>query len=182
MRDSNLRIKASHDACLAPVKDLRDLIQLDIIKTVSNLPLRFHFSFQRISPTRIRHYIATELASYPDTDLDIVARTFMKNKPATTLKYYVHNYFQREQIRLSMKLFGSHEVHQTNPVSKESVKLWLAEMKKRIKRDFNEDYCDPQLVNAIQNVSGKWVRKIALLLLVKKEFFDAKSLSVSLIV
>ena len=57
----------------------------------------------RVSCSRIRSYICTELAGTGDEDLKTLSHSFMKHKPETASKYYIKRWSQRESVRISMK-------------------------------------------------------------------------------
>ncbi|XP_066924389.1 titin homolog isoform X3 [Clytia hemisphaerica] len=118
-----------------------------------------HERFQRISPTKLRHSIATQLAGVEREDLKTVAMQFMKNRPATTSRYYVCIWAQREASRLSMKCYGSFNISDTaikkaKVPTPEETKAWFVKHKAAIQDDFGEVIKDDELVKAISNDDG----------------------------
>ena len=118
----------------------------------------------RVSPTKIRISIATELAGFGDENLKTLAETYMKNKESTTRKFYVQHWAQRESLRISMKCanhfnLNKHEqliVSTRNSGSNLSVDAfsvteWIGDLKKKIKNTSGEDLEDDIL--CIQTVN-----------------------------
>lgn len=113
----------------------------------------YSFRFNRISCTRIRHYVATSLNSYSPEEIRQISYTFMKSKPSTILEHYVLNYRQREAMRLSMELFGKHDfIKPSRKVSGELLKKWYEQTKKRVK-----GFEDKQLLHLIDVIPGKLI-------------------------
>lgn len=114
--------------------------------------------FARVSPTKIRHSVATQLAGVGDEDLETLAKQFMKNRPSTTSKYYVQVWAQREASRLSMKCYGefnlmSNFLEKAKVPSAEKLKEWISSQKLKIKKDFGNSIEDEDLVTYIDEQS-----------------------------
>lgn len=123
----------------------------------------FFLSIRRISPTRIRHSVATELAGYGNEDLDTFAMKFMKHKPSTAIKSYIKNWSQRESVRISMKCFKTFNLDDAMDIEKTyheitgkscsptpiKVFTWLKKQKERIDTDFGNHVYDDALEQAI---------------------------------
>ena len=61
--------------------------------------------FGRISCSRIRATVVTEIAGVGNEDMKTVAHVFMKHRPETCKKFYVQNWANRESLRISMKCY-----------------------------------------------------------------------------
>jgi hypothetical protein len=77
----------------------------------------------------------------------------MKNRPATTSRYYVQVWAQREASRISMKCYGtfniSNTLKNTKVPSQGKVKEWFNSQKENIRHDFGDLVEDEELVQAI---------------------------------
>ena len=120
-----------------------------IFKLKVNTTCFFH-SYTRVSCTKIRHSIATELAGYKGEKLEVLARQFMKNKPSTCAKYYVQNWKQREASRLSWECYGTFQLEAAQPVTKNEVKSWLHQQQQRIEKDFDVNLDDQKLLEMVE--------------------------------
>ena len=118
----------------------------------------------RVSPTKIRISIATELAGFGDENLKTLAETYMKNKESTTRKFYVQHWAQRESLRISMKCADHFNLNKQEQlivstrnsgrnlsVDASSVTEWIGDLKKKIKNTSGEDLEDDIL--SIQTVN-----------------------------
>lgn len=114
------------------------------------------FRLPRISPTLVRAYVATELASMTEENLDTVSQAFLKNRPNTLKRYYIGHFYQRESVRLSMKIFGDYSKEFRRPVlcNDEDVKNWLHANSKKIKNDFGETIDDSKLLKMVKGMLG----------------------------
>ncbi|XP_066934202.1 uncharacterized protein [Clytia hemisphaerica] len=115
--------------------------------------------FQRISPTKLRHSVATQLAGIEKEDLKTVAMQFMKNRPSTTSRYYVCIWAQREASRLSMKCYGAFNISDTalknaKVPTPDETKKWFTQHKAAIKADFGEEIEDEELMKEISKDDG----------------------------
>ena len=113
---------------------------------------------KRVSATRIRQSVATDLVGMGDENLEILATQFMKNRPSTTSKFYVQNWAQRETARLSMKCYGNFKLDDkclnSKVPSPEDVQKWYQRQTLQVKNDFGEEIDDQELLQAIELEDG----------------------------
>lgn len=112
----------------------------------------------RVSPTKIRISIATELVGLGEENLKTLAETFMKNKESTTRKFYVQHWANRESLRLSMKCMDHFKMNQHEKAlilqrknidsrlstSRIAVENWFGVLKEKI-RDFSGEEIEDDL-------------------------------------
>lgn len=112
----------------------------------------FNFRWNRVSCTKIRHSVATELAGYQGEAIEVVSRQFMKNKPSTCAKYYVQTWEQREASRLSMKCYGTFNLQPPQSViSPKQVEDWVNGRISNIKKDYGIKLEDENLFCLIKD-------------------------------
>ena len=114
----------------------------------------------RVSCTRVRASVATELAGMGNENLEKLATVFMKHKPDTCRKFYVKNYANRESLRISMKCYDAFKLNPKTadaanslrskalkrkiPSLKE-VKAWVNNQESLIKDKFGVGLLDDEL-------------------------------------
>lgn len=86
-------------------------------------------------------------------DLQTLATEFMKNRPATTSRYYVQIWAQREASRISMKCYGTFNItdalKSTKVPSPGKIKSWFNNQKEIVRKDFGTLVEDENLAKAI---------------------------------
>ena len=87
-------------------------------------------------------------------DLKTLATQFMKNRPATTSRYYVQIWSQREALRISMKCYGTFNINNALKNSKvptcAQTKQWISDQTKEIQKDFGVLLDDEELIQEIE--------------------------------
>ena len=77
----------------------------------------------------------------------------MKNRPATTSRYYVQIWAQREASRISMKCYGAFNISDalknTKVPSTARIKSWFNNQKESVRKDFGTCVEDEELAQAI---------------------------------
>lgn len=123
-----------------------------------------------MSPTKIRHSIATHLTAVRSESVDTVATNMMKNRPSTTAKFYVQHWNNREALRLAMHChedLTSLVTSTTKPLStpthgsdvvpppameqsQQKIKEWLTNQEDLAMEDFNENIGDDHLETILE--------------------------------
>ena len=85
---------------------------------------------QRVSCSRLRASIATDLAGTGEEDIKTFANAFMKHRPDVCQKNYVRHWSQREGLRISMKCMD--HFHVSEDVREDVLRLREAEKKKSL--------------------------------------------------
>ena len=143
---------------------------------IRNAFFYYHFSLSRISPTKIRHSIATHLTAARNEPVDSLAHNFMKNRPSTTAKFYIQSWNNRESLRMAMQCSDDFTVSSANEStqseqsdstvssatgevsyldimesSPEKVSEWVAQQSEQILKDFDELIFDDNLETALES-------------------------------
>ena len=85
---------------------------------------------QRVSCSRLRASIATDLAGTGEEDIKTFANAFMKHRPDVCQKNYVRHWSQREGLQISMKCMDRFQV--SEDVREDVLRLREAEKKKSL--------------------------------------------------
>ena len=109
----------------------------------------------RISPSRLRCSVVTDLVGVNGENCAVVAEQFMKHRESTSKKFYISHWANRESMRLSMKCYSRFLTKDVEPIVKERKNLmtctppnkcqilrWMKENAKKIKSTFNNDLDD----------------------------------------
>jgi len=63
--------------------------------------------YSRVSPSRIRCAVVTELVGAGGENTAAIARDFMKHRESTSMKFYIQHWANREAMRISMKCYNT---------------------------------------------------------------------------
>lgn len=77
----------------------------------------------RVSPSRIRCAVVTDLVGVNGEKCSTVAEQFMKHRHTTSKKFYISYWANRESMRLSMKCYSRFMVKDVDSVVQEREKL-----------------------------------------------------------
>ena len=123
--------------------------------------------YNRVSPSRIRASVATELAGLGDENLTTMAHVFMKHREETCKRFYVQHWANREALRISMSCYDRFSVTISEKVKKEAVELrksyeeiqnptkpllksWYYKLAQAIKVGFGEVFEDENLTKELE--------------------------------
>lgn len=124
----------------------------------------------RVSASRLRCAVISELVGVAGQDSDIVALHFAKHCPATSRKYYMAHWSNREALRLSMMCytrfrgettFGDDIVKERNemlkkpPPSMKKIVTWLSGMTKALCKITGEDFQDKDLMSCLNELEDE---------------------------
>jgi len=130
-----------------------------------------------VSPTKIRHSIATHLTAARNEPVDSLAHNFMKNRPSTTAKFYIQSWNNRESLRMAMQCVEDFTISNVTEsttqseisdstvssatsnesfleimeASPEKVSEWIAKQSEEILETFNEMILDDNLDDVLES-------------------------------
>ena len=121
----------------------------------------------RVSPSRIRCAVVTDLVGVNGEKCSTVAEQFMKHRETTSRKFYICHWANRESMRLSMNCYSRFIKKDVAAVAEERNKLmslpppkkskivdWMRKNSEKIKKTFDNDMeKDEGLLNCLQEMS-----------------------------